>query len=195
VYNSTRSPLKPNQYPAGLLVYNNTFLAYGSAGTWAPIWQNSRIVNNLLLGTGNPGRVLQTGTLTPETSQLDYNGYRWFPPKEGTPILWFTPTPVVVPPVKKPLREHSFPSFEKFTAGLGHEAHHVMVDYSDLVSAVPPTGTDVPLPQLNLTLANSSKAVDAGIAIPNITDGFRGAAPDLGAYELADKPPHYGPRQ
>ena len=39
-----------------------------------------------------------------------------------------------------------------------------------------------------------SAAIDAGIELPSITDGFTGKAPDLGAYEL-DKPlPHYGPR-
>ncbi|MBD3419133.1 MAG: hypothetical protein GF398_03340 [Chitinivibrionales bacterium] len=33
------------------------------------------------------------------------------------------------------------------------------------------------------TLANGSPAIDAGIEIPGITDGFNGGKPDLGAYE------------
>jgi hypothetical protein len=36
--------------------------------------------------------------------------------------------------------------------------------------------------------------VDAGEVIPNINDGFRGTAPDLGAYEAGEELPHYGPR-
>ena len=31
-------------------------------------------------------------------------------------------------------------------------------------------------------------------ALPNVTDGFAGAAPDLGALELGQTAPHYGPR-
>ena len=36
--------------------------------------------------------------------------------------------------------------------------------------------------------------VDRGKALPNVTDGFAGAAPDLGAIELGQTAPHYGPR-
>ena len=37
-------------------------------------------------------------------------------------------------------------------------------------------------------------AVDAGESLPGLNDGFKGKAPDLGAFELGDEPPHYGPR-
>ena len=30
--------------------------------------------------------------------------------------------------------------------------------------------------------------------LPNVTDGFTGQAPDLGALEFGQTPPHYGPR-
>jgi hypothetical protein len=30
--------------------------------------------------------------------------------------------------------------------------------------------------------------------LPNVTDGFAGAAPDLGAIEQGQAAPHYGPR-
>jgi hypothetical protein len=43
-------------------------------------------------------------------------------------------------------------------------------------------------------LKPGSAAIDRGVALPNITDGFTGTAPDLGALE-ADRPvPIYGPR-
>jgi hypothetical protein len=47
---------------------------------------------------------------------------------------------------------------------------------------------------LNFRLKANSKAVDAGVALPTINDGFAGKAPDLGALELNQKEPHYGPR-
>ena len=43
-------------------------------------------------------------------------------------------------------------------------------------------------------LEPDSVAVDRGIAIPNVTDGFTGDAPDLGALEVGADVPHYGPR-
>jgi hypothetical protein len=53
----------------------------------------------------------------------------------------------------------------------------------------PATGTSI-----DLTLKPGSAAVDRGVVIPNVTDGYTGAAPDLGAYELGKPIPHYGPR-
>ena len=46
----------------------------------------------------------------------------------------------------------------------------------------------------DLRLAKGSRAIDKGIALPNINDGFKGKAPDVGAYELGDEFPQYGPR-
>lgn len=46
----------------------------------------------------------------------------------------------------------------------------------------------------DLRLSEGSGAVDVGVVLPNINDGFRGKAPDLGAYELSGPLPHYGPR-
>ena len=42
--------------------------------------------------------------------------------------------------------------------------------------------------------AARSTAIDAGQPLPGFNDGFRGRAPDLGAYELGEPLPHYGPR-
>ena len=43
-------------------------------------------------------------------------------------------------------------------------------------------------------LKEGSAAVDAGEPLRGLNDGFRGKAPDLGAIESGDEPPHYGPR-
>ena len=47
---------------------------------------------------------------------------------------------------------------------------------------------------LNFRLKENSKVVDAGVVLPTINDDFTGQAPDLGALELNQKEPHYGPR-
>jgi hypothetical protein len=43
-------------------------------------------------------------------------------------------------------------------------------------------------------LKPGSAAVDHGVILSNVTDGFTGQAPDLGALEFGQAPPHYGPR-
>ncbi len=47
---------------------------------------------------------------------------------------------------------------------------------------------------LNFALKPNSKAVDAGVIIPTVNDGFAGRAPDLGAIESGKPVPRYGPR-
>ena len=44
-------------------------------------------------------------------------------------------------------------------------------------------------------LRAGSKAIDAGMILPNVNDGYRGRLPDLGAYEFGEAIPHYGPRK
>ncbi len=45
-----------------------------------------------------------------------------------------------------------------------------------------------------MTLRAGCSVADAGVALPNINDGLVGTAPDLGAYELGQPLPTYGPR-
>ena len=47
---------------------------------------------------------------------------------------------------------------------------------------------------LDFRLKPGSAAVDRGVALPNVTDGFTGQAPDLGALEVGQPMPVYGPR-
>lgn len=194
VFNSTRSPIKPNLQPAGLLIFNNTFLAHGSAGRFAQGWQNSRLHNNLFLGTdGGPG-VLWTGTGTPATSRMDYNGWYFFKSAEPRPIWWRYVKETRVPTSSYLSLEGSFTNLSEFNQFTGFERHGVTMDPGVFQQAAVPTGTNAPLPTMDLRLRAGSRAVDAGLALPNFTDGFTGSAPDLGAFELGAKPPHYGPR-
>jgi len=47
---------------------------------------------------------------------------------------------------------------------------------------------------VDVTLGQSSLAIDAGQVLPNINDGFSGGAPDMGALELGGAVPTYGVR-
>jgi hypothetical protein len=71
----------------------------------------------------------------------------------------------------------------------------VLLDFDIFARCEVPSGGMTPLPVLDLRLRPGSKAVDAGLAFPNLTDGFAGPAPDLGAIELGAAQPSYGPRK
>jgi hypothetical protein len=79
--------------------------------------------------------------------------------------------------------------------------HGVLVDYDVFVNVPQPSAQD-PMQRttvyriagVDFRLKPGSAAVDRGVFIPNVADGFTGVAPDLGALEVGQQPPHYGPR-
>jgi hypothetical protein len=77
----------------------------------------------------------------------------------------------------------------------------VTVDYDVFVNLPRLDGKDLRSVQklykaedFDFRLKPNSAAVDRGIALPNVTDGFSGQAPDLGALEVGQQMPHVGPR-
>jgi hypothetical protein len=72
------------------------------------------------------------------------------------------------------------------------------VDYDDFIELAPPSPQDrhavYHAMDLDFRLKPTSKAVDAGVALPTVNDDFSGRAPDLGALEVGRPAPHYGPR-
>ena len=79
----------------------------------------------------------------------------------------------------------------------GQDAHSVTVGLDAFVNVKPTDETDprtlYPPENLDFRLRPRSAAIDKGMELPTITDGFKGRAPDLGAYEFGSTPPHYGP--
>lgn len=189
VYNRTRSPLKLSNFTNGLLIYNNTCF-----GRFKPsrTWQNADIRNNLFL-PHQDDRAIATGNLNAETTILDYNGYRLAGANSDTPIWWrFVDTTKVVN--GKEIKEQAVSTLEEFAELTGYEVHGVVLDYDIFRKVTPEAKQHAPLPDLDLRLVDGSAAVDAGAEIPWFTDGFSGKAPDLGAYEVGQELPHYGPR-
>jgi hypothetical protein len=99
---------------------------------------------------------------------------------------------------KDPLVEKKYGSLEEFSRATGLDQHSKIVNYRifrNLHPVDPATPSKVYDPnQLDFSLQEGSAAVDAGVVLYNINDGFTGRAPDLGALEVGEAIPHYGPR-
>ena len=92
----------------------------------------------------------------------------------------------------------SFATLAEFQKATGQEAHGVEVDYDIFENLSPPDPARrhhvYHSMDLNFRLKANSRAADAGVVLPTINEDFTGKAPDLGALELNQKEPHYGPR-
>lgn len=180
VYAISNINFKWNNVPGGPVAYHNTLVCNSTAFA-APPWINGRVKNNLFVGNS---RIINTGTVTPETSEMDYNGYRGRP-DVAPQIRW----------VQGRKGEMDFDTLAEFAKATGFEKHGILIDFDAFAGAVlPERGRSYAPGEWNLQLAADSPARDAGTPLANINDGFSGAAPDLGAYEFGTPPPHYGPR-
>jgi len=95
----------------------------------------------------------------------------------------------------------SFKTLTDYAQATHQDQHSVTVDYDIFVNVPRLDGKDLRAVQklykaedLDFRLKPNSAAVDRGTALPNVTDGFSGRAPDLGALEVGQQVPHYGPR-
>jgi hypothetical protein len=193
---------------AGVLFYNNTILTETSAGSSANVhWRN-----NLMLGENSAPAIFTVNTNT-NYSSSDYNGFR---PNPGAAFSfeWSSPPSNIQadysglvraaggPRVPNPsLEVRRFGTLEEYTRATHQDQHSVAVDYDTFVNVPKLDAQDLKKVQkvykaedFDFRLKPGSAAVDHGVVLPNITDGFAGQAPDLGALEVGQAPPHYGPR-
>jgi hypothetical protein len=77
----------------------------------------------------------------------------------------------------------------------------VVLDYSVFTNVPRLDATDMTTVQnlydatdLDFSLVRGAAALDKGVVLPTVTDGFTGGAPDFGALERGVDAPHYGPR-
>ncbi len=174
----------PPQEPNGVLVYHNTFVSpkgdlyLCTPNTSHHFW----IENNLFVGPAVLANkaVMWCGPV--DDGHFDYDGY-WpdggfsFNLPSGSGYAYF-----------------NWPSFAAMQAG-GLETHGTLLPGLIFANGLigPPTYQNLMAPQ-DVTLAAGSKALDRGLVLPNINDGFTGSAPDLGALESGCPEPVYGPR-
>jgi hypothetical protein len=180
--------------PAGILVYHNTLIGEQTA---RDPYSNAHFRNNLFLGRDTPNRGIMTWANATENYSSDYNGFR---PNRNVSrqYNWLAPAPGKTAQGAKESDWRSFPTLAEFQKGAGQEAHGIEVDYDIFENLAPPDPARrhhvYHSMDLNFRLKVNSKAVDAGQVLPTINDGFTGKAPDLGALELNQTEPYYGPR-
>ncbi len=186
---------KLNVKPAGVVFYHNTIISEMSNGS---VFSNGHFRNNLYLGPDKPGRGIYRFANATAYSSYDYNGYRPNP-KATDQYFWRGPNSGETLNYDEKLRPTPYRTLEALTAATGQEAHGVEVDF-DIFRDLQPPAADEPhavyhAKELNFELNPNGAAVDQGVAIPNVNDGFAGAAPDLGAREVGAPEPVYGPRK
>jgi hypothetical protein len=184
---------------AGVLFYHNTILSETiAAGASNVHWRN-----NLFLGENSAPPIFSVSTFTSYTTS-DYNGFRPNPVPE--PFEWSAPAAGAVadytgPDRRAALETRKFRTLADYATATGQDRHSVLVDYDIFVNVPRLDAQDVRAVQkvykaedFDFQLKPTAAAVDKGVALPNVNDGFRGAGPDLGALEVGVAPPHYGPR-
>ncbi len=182
--------------PAGLYVLHNTII---SENRNTDIYSNAHFQNNLFLGIDAPKRSLTAFPMATTYSTYDYNGYR---PNRGGGNQYYW-----IAPADGKMRDYeitaanakAYPTLKSFSEDSGLEKHGVEIDYDVFTNMSPPDpstphrvyhATDI-----DFTLTQKGIAVDKGMLLPNINDGFNGKAPDLGAIEAGDPMPIYGARR
>lgn len=181
--------------PAGLLMYHNTLI--GEQAVRSPNG-NVHWRNNLFLGRDTPGRGIMTWANATHDYSSDYNGFR---PNHGVEAqyLWLAPTGPGQT-LYKNTREQwkSFRTLAELQSATGQEKHGRELDFDVFEKMTPPDPAKrhavYHAMDLDFRLRAQSKAIDAGVILPTINDGFTGAGPDLGAIEHGRPEPHYGPR-
>ena len=195
---------------AGVFFYNNTILTETLAGSSANVhWRN-----NLMLGENSAPAIFSVNTNT-NYSSSDYNGFRpnpgaafsfrWNSPPANiqadySGLLLARPLPGILP-VNPTLQVRQFATLAEYSRATQQDTHSVLLDYDIFMNVPRLDAKDLKKVQLlykaedlDFRLKPGSAAIDHGVILPNVTDGFTGEAPDLGALEAGQPPPHYGPR-
>ncbi|MFP4380979.1 MAG: hypothetical protein ACLFUS_10815 [Candidatus Sumerlaeia bacterium] len=187
IYDQTRSNSGVYKLPSSLIALHNTFSTNHAVGRYGG--NKLTFVNNLfvyapeLRRRDEPVTMVQLKPLAPNCIS-DYNGFRFYPDHmPGKPYKY---------------GDQEFATLEEFAAATGQNKHSILIPgYEELFVSVPePNGEhSYNFFDFDFNLKDGVAAVDAGMVLPNINDGFKGKAPDLGAIERGDPMPHYGPRQ
>ncbi len=191
VYHAPGGSTRMTAGSPGVLFYHNTVTTETSAGSSA----NSHWRNNLMLGQGTAPAIFSVNTATAYSSS-DYNGFR-VNPGADTSFRWH----VGAPPAPGAAPAPGFVTLADYVKATQQDQHSLTLDY-DVFMHVPKLERDPKTVQRLYELANldfrlkpGAAAIDRGVALPNVNDGFAGKAPDLGALEAGQPLPTYGPRR
>ena len=105
------------------------------------------------------------------------------------------------PGLRPNLETRQYATLTEYSQATGQDRNSVLVDYDIFMNVRRLDAQDISTLQklykaedFDFRLKPGSAAVDRGTVLPNVTDGFSGRAPDLGALEVGAPAPHYGPR-
>ena len=177
-FNLESVPVKMHNETTGFVVVHNTGVKNGKGhGDNGAMWRNAVFRNNLFLGTWY---AFEFTTVADEGFRdFDYDAWGT---TGGTPhFKW------------DDVRYDTLVDLQ----AIGVETHGVTAAFSDLVNAaLPPAWDQEATPGTrDLRLLAGAPAIDSGADLANLNDGFAiNGAPDMGAFELGQPLPHYGPR-
>ncbi|MCC7383122.1 MAG: right-handed parallel beta-helix repeat-containing protein [Deltaproteobacteria bacterium] len=190
MHNVIYSPFKLHRGSIGDVALHNTVVKCGDAlGIYAgAIWSRAFFRNNIFIGGqggggyggyGNGDGAIAQLADADATCSFDYDGF-------GS---------IGVAAFRGRIGGQTFNSLTELQTRTT-EVHAVGVDLAIFAQApaFPASGPFPALSSADLRLAAGGAAIDRGVALPSVNDGFAGAAPDLGAYELGEPLPTYGPR-
>ncbi len=163
-----------------LIAHNSFICRSGVVSSSASLLTRLQANNNLWISV-RPRYVWEdmSSATTPDyRTFLDYNGFDW--ENNVYSFKW------------KNTRLRTLEDFQTFS---GLELHSISVSKADVFENfnVPDSENDL-APVESITLSQTGNAIDAGLALDNINDGYAGDAPDLGPYEYGQAIPEYGPR-
>jgi hypothetical protein len=177
----------------GVMFLNNTVVTEASGAMAANLhWRN-----NLILGSNALAAVFSMNTNTTYSSS-DHNGFT------AGAFAWNTPPPGAarIDAQNAKLDTHQYKTFAEYQQGSGQDAHSLTIDYDIFMKVPKLDAKDLATVQrlykgedLDFRLKAGSAAIDRGVELPTITDGFSGKAPDLGALEFGKPAIVYGPRK
>lgn len=177
MYNTTNKPFKLHVNSTGIIAAHNT-AAVSREAFYGGTFHQAHFRNNLLLGL--PGAQGYWMSTEGYPLDMDYGGYNVAAPSK--PLL--------------NLNNVRYRTLRDATEDVGLMPHAVLLDWDVFTNAKRPPGDDkfADPKAMDITIRPDSKAVDAGVVMPGINDGFTGKAPDLGCYEVGKPIPGYGPR-
>jgi hypothetical protein len=191
IYNVLYSPFKLHNDTAGVLIFHNTSVRSGVPWLIEPGGEKVKDVatrNNLFIGTSDPA-LRSTGMMI--RCDFDSDGYGG----AGEPGSLFAIFNVFA---EWNGEIYSTPESARRSGALYRRRGAVLVaargNFASGLGAPGNPRTRYSAEGTDFTLDRGSRAVDAGVVLPNFNDGFSGEAPDLGCCELGHSRTHYGPR-
>lgn len=191
IYNVVYSPFKLHNDTSGILILHNSSVKTSIPFHIDPAGETVNAVitrNNLFIGTSSPA-LLSTGRMI--HCDFDSDGYGWF---RGPGAL----QSLLGSFAEWNKQIYASPEAAQRSGALYRQRGATVLNPSEnFVGGLGPPGDShvrYLAARTDLRLEPTSRAVNAGVVLPNFNDGFAGTAPDLGCCELGQPLPQYGPR-